>query len=250
MEHTARQIIVIPQAGSTNKEAFRILETDFLEHGTVIITPNQTAGRGQGMSIWESEPGSNLTFSLILRPDFLEVSRQFMLTKVISLSIKKIIQSLVVQHPVFIKWPNDIYIDKGKVAGILIENRIMGSQFQVCVAGIGINVNQKSFQSAAPNPVSICQVTKGQHNTEEILHLVCDEIDFRYKQLQDGNYSLLDNDYLQSLLGINTTRNFKRKGNIFSANIVGVSEYGQLILKEDSGITREYDLKEVEFLFK
>ncbi|MFO7978067.1 MAG: biotin--[acetyl-CoA-carboxylase] ligase [Bacteroidales bacterium] len=249
MLHTGRTRIVLSQTDSTNMEAFRLLERGQLEEGTLVITREQTAGRGQGNTSWESEPGSNLTFSVILKPSFLEVSRQFLLTKVISLAVKEVIERRVAPHRVSIKWPNDIYIGNGKVCGMLIENRIMGSQFQVCVAGIGINVNQRVFRSQAPNPVSVSQITQSLHDRDEILNDFCSTLDKRYLQLQNQQTALLDHDYLQALLGMNKPREFMEAGRKFTATITGVSEYGWLILMDERGCRQEYDLKQIRFLF-
>jgi BirA family transcriptional regulator, biotin operon repressor / biotin---[acetyl-CoA-carboxylase] ligase len=249
MLHTGRSRIVLPEVASTNRESFRLMENRYLEEGTIIITPNQTAGRGQGDATWESEPGSNLTFSVILRPDFLEVSRQFLLTKVVALALHEVVSHLVDPHKVYIKWPNDIYIGNGKVAGILIENRIMGSRFEVVVAGIGLNVNQRMFHSDAPNPVSIGQITQRHHETDAILRGICHALDQRYSQLREGHTKKLEQDYLQCLLGINQFRDFEKDGRRFRAAITGVSDYGKLILALESGEMQEYDMKEISFLF-
>lgn len=248
MLNTCRSRIMLPKTDSTNREAFRIMEQRCLEEGTLIITPWQTAGRGQAGASWESEPYSNLTFSVILKPHFLEVSRQFLLSKVVALAVKEGIEDLVIPHRVFIKWPNDIYIGHRKIGGLLLENRIMGLSIQVCVAGIGININQRVFQSDAPNPVSMGQLTQRYHNTDEILRKICHSLEKRYNQLEQGDSKAIDHDYLQSLYGINQEREYSSHGKTFRAKAVGVNEYGKLILEKPSGECSEYDMKEVSFL--
>jgi BirA family transcriptional regulator, biotin operon repressor / biotin---[acetyl-CoA-carboxylase] ligase len=244
-----RYRIVLPSADSTNKEAFRLLEKRDLPEGTIVITSNQTAGRGQADASWESEPNKNLTFSIILKPVFLQISLQFMLTKVLALAVHSVVEQLVESKPVFIKWPNDIYIGNGKVAGMLIENRIMGKEFQVSVAGIGLNINQRFFLSQAPNPVSVSQFTQKLHDVDHVLNLLCHAVDHRYQQLLNQKLPEIDKEYLQKLLGYNQKRQFIASGKQFEATITAVNEFGHLVLEQESGLKKEYDLKEVKFLF-
>src|SRR5690606_20336083 len=98
-------------------------------------------------AIWLSQKGMNLTFSILLRPDFLEPKKQFLLTMAISLAIAEALQNILGGiHHVQVKWPNDIYVDGEKIAGILIENSIRGKHWNHAVVGIGLNVNQEQFQ--------------------------------------------------------------------------------------------------------
>ena len=110
----------INELGSTNNYAATQLLTKRLQEGTVFVANSQLDGRGQVSNKWESEPGKNLTFSILLFPDFLEIMRQFEISKAISLGVADFLKEHTDQ--VSIKWPNDIYIGNRKVAGILIEN--------------------------------------------------------------------------------------------------------------------------------
>lgn len=94
----------------------------------VVIAEKQTSGRGQRGNSWESEPGKNLTFSIVLYPHHIPASRQFALSQIISLGIIDILQKF---GPGFsIKWPNDIYWNEKKLVGILIENELTGPYIQ------------------------------------------------------------------------------------------------------------------------
>ena len=140
----------IDQLESTNNYAASLLLTKRLPDGSIIVTNSQIGGRGQGSNKWESEPDRNLTFSIILYPDFVEITKQFEISKAISLGVADFLQSHV--NDVSIKWPNDIYIRKAKVAGILLEYSIRRSRISSCIVGIGLNINQIKFLSDAPNP--------------------------------------------------------------------------------------------------
>ena len=131
---------------STNQYAQELLSKSKPVEGTVISAQNQHAGRGQIGSSWEAAPGQNLTLSIILYPQFLAIQHQFQLNQSISLGVRDFIAKYV-QKPVKIKWPNDIYVNEKKIGGILIQNTLSGSSIQSTIAGIGINVNQKHFES-------------------------------------------------------------------------------------------------------
>src|SRR5690348_13137008 len=100
-------LVFMPECHSTNGEALRLLQDNPpVAEGTVIITDNQTAGRGQRGNTWESEPGKNLTFSIILKPTFLHPKDQFKLNMCVSLALHDYLTSQL--QDVKIKWPNDM----------------------------------------------------------------------------------------------------------------------------------------------
>src|SRR5690606_28910585 len=107
------------------------------------MAKNQTQGRGQRDNSWLSEPNSNITFSFVLYPTFLNLQKHFILNMLISLGIVDWLKSLSVKAS--IKWPNDIMIGDKKVTGILIENSSNSREIKQSVIGIGVNVNQKQF---------------------------------------------------------------------------------------------------------
>ncbi len=128
-----------------------------LESATIVTTDNQTAGRGQRGNSWESEPGMNLTFTMLMRPEKFAAIRQFSLSEAVAVAIVDVIGE---ELEIFteIKWPNDIYWRDNKLAGILIEHAVMGSEIMHTIIGVGLNVNQTKFLSDAPNPISLRQI--------------------------------------------------------------------------------------------
>lgn len=132
------------------------------------LSPNgQSRGRGQRGNSWSSSAGANLTFSVVLCPGFLETAQQFYLSKAVSLAVCDTVESFGVRPQV--KWPNDIYIDGRKVAGILIENDLAGNFLSRSVVGIGINVNQTEFDPALPNPTSLAVAAAGSWTGRKFL---------------------------------------------------------------------------------
>jgi len=120
---------------------------------TTVIAERQTAGKGQRGNSWESEDCRNITFSFVLYPTFIEARRQFILSQIVSLSIKEELDQWT--EGISIKWPNDIYWNDKKICGILIENDLSGHHIGRSISGIGVNINQDVFRSNAPNPISL-----------------------------------------------------------------------------------------------
>lgn len=242
-QFTFHSIIRKDQITSTNNYALDLIKTQNPSEGTVVLTLNQTKGRGQRTNTWESENGKNLTISIIFRPEFLPIPLQFHISMVISLGVYDYLQQYTTG--VQIKWPNDIYVKDKKIAGILIEHSIMGSALSTSVCGIGLNINQKKFISDAPNPVSLAQITGKEYDLEEELKALLNCIEERYKQIQCGED--LTNEYLQSLYWINDEHRFEDADGIFIGKIVGITDYGQLrIISKDE--ERIYNFKEVSFI--
>jgi len=215
--------------------------------GTVVTATEQTHGKGLDKNVWESEPGRNLTFSVLLKPVFLKAEQQFYLNKVVSLAVLDYIKQIVTQETVKIKWPNDVYISNGKVAGILINNTISGSSLLYSVVGIGININQEKFTGIAANPVSLIHWTKKALDRNECLTEMLRCLAERYRDLSLGNLYKINSDYLSSLYRLNEIHLFRYKNEIITAKITGLAEFGHLQLTIEGKGKIECDLKEIEF---
>jgi len=238
----------LKEVGSTNSYLMDWLNREKPAEGTVAIADYQSAGRGADGSIWESEPGLNLTFSFILYPTFLAPEAQFYLNKVISLGLSDLVSEVLAgRDDIRIKWPNDIYIGNDKVAGTLIQNGVKGSDFEYSVIGIGLNVNQESFQGGAANPVSLQTVSHSAFDLEDLLGQTLAKLENRYNQLIRGGQKEIDHDYLDRLFRIHQSAGYIYKGKSIQAMLTGVNRYGQLILEIPGEKIIECDLKEVKF---
>lgn len=122
---------------STNELAFR-MATDGAEHGEVVVTDQQTAGKGRRGRAWVSPPGLNLYFSAILRPE-LPPHRAPELTLVAAVALAEALREAGGNAQ--IKWPNDVQLDGLKVAGILTELSANPDQVNFVILGIGVNLN-------------------------------------------------------------------------------------------------------------
>jgi len=238
--------IILDSTPSTNTALKNQLTAQLLPEFSIVITEHQTAGRGQQGNTWESAKGANLTFSLLLRPSFLEPHLQFYLSKIVSLAIVDVLH--IHQVEATIKWPNDIYINDKKIAGILIESSLTGTQMDSTVVGIGLNVNQCAFISDAPNPISLKQVTGSEYDLKSLLKQLLNAIITRYHQLQENHFESIDKLYFQKLYRNTGTYPYKDKNGTFLATLHKVNNDGIMTLLDQDGCKRQYAFKEVEYI--
>ena len=170
------KILKFDQLDSTNNYAKSLIKEGKAKDGQIIYAVSQNAGRGQGVKTWESEPGKNLTFSLIIKPQNIKPKDQFIISQAVSVGIVNYLSRKdgfeTYPHKINIKFPNDIFVDMKKICGILIENTIQSNQILFSVIGVGLNVNQTVFTENAGNPTSLSLITKSQYNLEiELLEL-------------------------------------------------------------------------------
>lgn len=229
---------------STNDTA---READY-PSGAVVMAERQSAGRGQRGNRWESPEGVNLTFSVVLHPDFLEADRQFHISRVVALALADMLETFGLDAR--IKWPNDIYVGDRKIVGILIENDLMGTVISRSIAGIGINVNQLRFDPSLPNPTSLRTETGVQADRAEVFVRFYRALARRYDMLAEGEFARLEADYLARLYRFGERHRYRNEtGETFLGTIVGVAPAGELnVLHENDSTVRSYLFKEIEYL--
>lgn len=251
---------------STNSQAARELET--APEGSVWIADFQTAGRGQRGNRWESGKGENLTFSILLRPEFLHPAKQFLISQVCALGVSRYLKDKGL--PAKIKWPNDIYIGDRKICGMLIENSLRSDKLSVSIAGIGLNLNQTHFASDAPNPTSMLLEFSSQQlepaiafNRREELACLLGYIFTAYDELKDGFEEELCSEYTENLYRLGEFHKFLETdpdapadvpvekmaaGNEITARIIGTDQYGCARLELENGEIRTYPFKGIRYV--
>ena len=244
---TGQKIIELGEVDSTNNYASILLKESNPSEGTVILSYQQLSGKGQRGAYWESEPNKNLTFSIIFYPRFIHPKDQFQLNQAVALGICDYART-VLGNDVKIKWPNDIYYNDKKLAGILIESSIRADELTSSIIGIGLNINQTVFTSDAPNPVSFQLITGEHYDLTKSLLELCHFIESRYLQLKAGKTYLLKQDYLNSLYRFNELNSFLYKNDKFKAKIIDISKEGKLVLEKISREIKSFDFKEVSFV--
>ena len=233
---------------STNELLKSLADREPLPVGYTVVAVAQTAGRGQLGAVWESQPGQNLTFSVLLRPDFLKADKMFMISKVVSLAIADYLEST---GGIFkIKWPNDIYHFDSKICGTLIENQLMGDHIVYSIVGIGLNVNQEAFISDAPNPVSMFNIFDKKFDLTEELPKLLQQIGLWYQLLADGWEDKINETYLDRLYRRGEPHEFVTpNGERFSGQIETVEPNGRLTVTTAND-HRQFWFKEVDFADK
>jgi len=231
---------------STNAHTFDLLKKSKLPEGTILYTNYQSAGKGYSGNKWESEDGKNLLISIILYPSFIKPEDQFLISMVISLGVCDFLMRFIPECS--IKWPNDIWVNNDKIAGLLLESSLTGNQIESTVAGIGLNINQQRFLSNAPNPVSLNQLTGVNYDLPSSLEKLASDLDKRYKQLIGGNYGQIKKEYVSKLYRLNRWHEFRDKNGLYRGRVLTVGDYGRLIIERQNGEISEYSFKETEFI--
>ena len=195
----------------------------------------QTAGRGQTGNSWESEEGKNLLCSILLPPN----KNLHFLNIAVGVAILR-----VIGDDFTIKWPNDIYYGNKKVAGILVENAIIGNEIRYSIAGIGLNVNQATFVSDAPNPISLKQIRGQEYDIERLMNQLLEAVHTVLNEPEQDVWA-----YYKSLL-------YRREGlwpyedkkGRFEAAIQDVLPTGEIVLRDINGQIRQYEFKQIKYI--
>lgn len=216
----------------------------------VAVAQFQTSGHGQKGNSWESADGQNLLFSILSQPAFVNASNQFCLSEAISCAITDALAESFpeIAGQLSIKWPNDIYWQDSKLAGILIENTLSGHTIAQSIIGAGLNVNQQSFVSDAPNPVSLYNITGRITDTDTILHSILKHFLEYYTEIRDGKTELIHERYMQRLFRRDGFYGFRDSIGLFKARIHSVQPNGILTLQDSEGKKREYEFKQVSYI--
>lgn len=239
-------IHLVDEIDSTNNYMKSLLLKQKVKEGTIVSADFQTGGRGQRGNGWMSENGKNLLFSIVLYPDAVKANEQFLISQVVSLAVADFLRKYT--DGITIKWPNDIYWREKKICGILIENAIEGDQIKESVCGIGINLNQESFDSSLPNPVSLKQITGEYYKQSIMLGEVRELLFSYYEQLRRGEIQIIVENYRDSLFRKTGYHLFNDNTNDFIARIKNVAPDGTLILETESGDERRFAFKEVRYV--
>ncbi|WP_044282938.1 biotin--[acetyl-CoA-carboxylase] ligase [Candidatus Amoebophilus asiaticus] len=245
MSFVGENIIYKATCGSTNTEAMKLLSAENVPEGTVIITDNQTNGRGQRANTWTSEPYKNLTFSLILYPTWVMIQNSFLLNMLTAISIYKTLNTYI-PNGLFVKWPNDIYYQNKKIGGVLIENLINQNKIKTSIIGIGLNINQTTF--SLTNITSLSLVCGHEFNLSSLLTQLTDTIQTEYVLLAQGEIDILQKDYLAALYWVYEQRTFQDKAGYFQGVIQGVDAIGRLVVQKENGQIAYYECKEITFI--
>ncbi len=232
---------------STNDYAKKIAARGEPE-GTLVISEEQTAGRGRMGRSWISPPGTGLWLSLILRPTFIP-SQAPLLTSLAAVAVAGAIRR-VTGLSAGIKWPNDIIINDRKAAGILIELSAGERFVKYLIVGIGINVNTEDFPEEIHERATSLRICSGRKISRmEILISVLRELERLYSAtIHNGDFNSILERYRSWSVTIGRRITATRSGQEFSALALDITPKGGLLIKDDAGMIEELISGEIQNL--
>jgi BirA family biotin operon repressor/biotin-[acetyl-CoA-carboxylase] ligase len=241
------KVIKLDAIDSTNDFLKGLSSKQQLENFTIVTTENQTKGKGQMGSVWDSEVGKNLTMSVFIKDSLMEVNQIFKLNIGVALAVVQVLETFNIPN-LMIKWPNDIMSYNFKIAGILIENSIKSDGTVHSIVGLGLNVNQINFKSL-PKASSLAVICDAEFDKEKIMYGIVEKMKQNIAVLNENPASLWL-EYTNRLFKKGVPMPFKDNTNKnFMGIIQGVSSYGKLqVLLEDDSVS-EFNLKEIQMLY-
>jgi len=236
----------LEEVNSTNDFLWNLSEKQDLPNFYAVSADFQPNGKGQDDNKWESARGQNILMSMVVYPNFLLAEDVYQISRWVAISIVDYLKDKGVEN-VKIKWPNDIYIDQKKIAGILIQNTMSGNYLTKSMIGIGLNLNQSIFISDAPNPISLKKTTGITYDISKEIGVLIEILKRNFVSLkQEPQYFIKT--YHQLLYRLNETHSYLIGGRTVQGEIQGVNQFGQLILAQKEAGAFEYDIKEIKFL--
>lgn len=238
-------LIKLDATDSTNLFLKDLATVQQLPDFTVVSTHQQSKGRGQMGNSWHSEPGKNLTFSLLKFLEGLQPSEHFKITLAVSLAIFDVLDQLNIPD-IKVKWPNDIMSGNKKICGILIENIIKGTTIEKTIVGIGLNVNQTYFEGL--DHASSMKIQTGTtFDLEKLLSMLVDRLKIGLTNVET---SKLHDTYEKRLFRRNVPTTFiDATQNSFLGSIQGVESTGQLKVKMENGQLKKFNFKEIKMVY-
>lgn len=215
-------LIQLVSVDSTNNYIANLIEQGSCQDGSVIMADYQTQGRGQRGNSWQSVSSENLMFSLAFKPVY-PLEQQIRLSWFSALMWQQCLLRFGLKA--HIKWPNDLYIGKQKIGGILIEQQLKGAQLEWSILGCGINVN------VAPELAHATSIYKETAQRFKPLTVLAEYLDLLNGQqhLLNGDFAYLKTKFEAELWLKDTLQVFeKTDGTRFEGRIIGVSDAGEI----------------------
>jgi BirA family biotin operon repressor/biotin-[acetyl-CoA-carboxylase] ligase len=241
-QYFGSHIIQIDRVSSTNNYAAKLLNQTKIPFGAVIMAQFQDDGRGQRGAVWQSKSGENLLFSAILDGSLMKECPPFFLSKCVAVSIKDTL-SYFLKHKIHLKWPNDVLVERRKIAGVLIESQWKGNNLFSSIIGVGLNVNQTHFEYGF-DATSMKLLSANDYDLKEVLQVLCTKLNFNFNRLLSKEYSDLQQDYLSSLYKYNEKTHFKIGDKLEEVVLKDVNENGMVSLEMLGGKIKEYDFSQ------
>jgi BirA family biotin operon repressor/biotin-[acetyl-CoA-carboxylase] ligase len=243
---TGNYIIKLEEVDSTNTYLSNLAATEKLPDGSVVCAAHQYAGKGQRGNSWIVEKNMNLTFSILYFPTFMSIDKQFLLSQAISLGVYDYL--ITKCNSVTIKWPNDLYVGNKKIGGLLIENAIKGDKLAQVIIGVGLNINQASFDLSLTNATSLSLENKELYNLDAELLDLLTSIERRFLQWKNAQFLNIKDEYLKVLYLHQQWHIYKLPdGTHLEGKIIGFDDDGLLIIEDLEAQIHKFANKEIIF---
>ena len=236
---------ILDRVDSSNNYAMRQVQAGLARPGQAWFAKEQYAGKGQRGKIWKSEPGENIILSIAVKPGKAFSGNPFLFNALIAVVCHEFFSALAGSETT-IKWPNDIYWRDRKTGGMLIENIYRAKEWLWAIIGIGININQESFDESTGRACSLKNITSLIYDPVMLarqLHLAIIEKACNTGEEQFAQLLQYYNDHLYKK---NEAVMLKKENAVFQTTIRSVSEYGQLLTEDVT--ERSFDFGEVEWV--
>jgi len=240
-------IIKLDAIDSTNDYLKQLAKEKDLENFTIVMAREQTKGRGQMGAKWYSEPGKNLTMSVLVKDLAINTISIYDLNVVVAMAAVDVLTSTGCPN-VKIKWPNDIMADNKKVGGILIENSFKTDGTFTAVVGFGLNLNQTNFEHL-PQASSLTNVTGQTYDLEATADLFVKQLKLQLDSLPEKT-NLVWNNYEKLLFKRSKAVAFEdSNGHRFMGIIESVTRDGKLALLQEDDLLHHYEVKAIKMLY-
>ena len=239
-----KTVIYLPQCHSTNTEIQTFLKKMTLNEGSILFTDYQINGRGQQNNKWLSQKGKNILMSILLKPTFLRLNKQFYLNIITCLATTDALE-VFTGNNLKIKWPNDIYAGINKIAGILLEASVSKRNIDHTIIGLGVNINQQEFGGL--KATSVLLETGSTQRIDDIMELILLSLEKWYQKLKNRDYEEIILRYHSLLFWRNEKHVFYIRGELIDGQIKGINNRGQLIV-EIKGVNQIFNNKELVFV--
>jgi BirA family biotin operon repressor/biotin-[acetyl-CoA-carboxylase] ligase len=226
---TGEPFNILPTTDSTNNHAMNEARMGQTSDGTAYFALDQYQGKGQRAKTWSSKPGENIILSVVKDCSGLQLNNQFQLSVAVALACFDFF-SAYAGDETRIKWPNDIYWRDRKAGGILIENMVKSNQWDKAIIGMGININQTSFDKMEGKPVSLKQITGKTFDPISLAKELCHHLDNRFSMLENKPFDQLLSAYNEHLFKKDEMVSFKRNNVLFQAKVISVDKDGHLMI--------------------
>ncbi len=240
-----KKVEYLSECQSTNQILSHQYQNQQLMEGHIIWADHQTNGKGQRGNVWLSEPGENLLFSILLKPNTLLPKQAYLVNIVSGIAVIDCLNQMF-EATFELKWPNDVYVNDQKIAGILVETSIESGRVGAATVGIGLNVNQKHFSIPTATSLYILNGTTADRGS--ILEQLIISLEKYYLILKSGAISRLISDYYKVMRWRGELHTFEADRERFEGEIIGIDDTGRLLIRTNQKV-RRFDVKEVKFLY-